>query len=161
MEQNVGFRLVTAPRCLSEGSESLTAQEEPPVSAPAGSLHLIPCLCPVGSCSWSAHLMLSPGRRSRESVQSQSSWTRIPMEHVSPAPAPSAQGAPSQLLLGFAGVQSMVLSPTTPPVSGWQPLRHSDFCPPPLSLLGDCHRESIQKCPVSGLKFLLDISHLD
>lgn len=132
---NAGLRLVTSPCCLPRVCTWSPPCHFPVLPFPL-CLHLqIPStsllagvqLAPIHGLSTS--FMLSPGRRARESVQSQSSWTRIPMEHVSPAPAPSAQGPPSQLLLGFAGVQSMVLSPTAPPVSGWQPLHHADLCP--------------------------------
>lgn len=80
------------PVLPSQGQGGPAAQEEPPVSAPADSLHLVPCLRPVGACLWPVHFMLSPGQRARGSVQSHSSWTQIPKEHLSPAPAPSAHG---------------------------------------------------------------------
>lgn len=77
-------------RCLSEGREPPPARRSPlclhlglppPHTSLVSSRHVF-MVC---------HLMLSPGRRARESVQSRSRGTRIPREHASPGPAPRAQ----------------------------------------------------------------------
>ena len=141
---------------------SLPRAAFPPVSAPADSLHLIPCLCPVGAYSWSVHLIHAQPRTEGQGVSTE------PVEldsdpHGARLSCPHSQ-CPGASVPALTGV---CWSPVHGPLShrttslGMAASASLRPLPPPLSLLGDCHRESIQKCPVAGLKFLLDISHLD
>lgn len=137
------------PTCRKEPRLCLRLGFPPPHASLVSSRHVF-MVC---------HLMLSPGWRARESVQSQSSQMD-PQGAVSPGPPPRAQALHPSSYWGLLASSPRSSLPEhhqsrTAASASLRPL------PPPLSLLGDCSRESIHKCPVSGLNSLLDISYLD
>ena len=137
------------PACWKEPPLGLCLGFPPPHASLVSSRHVL-MVC---------HLVLSPGRRARESVQSQSSWMDPQGARLS-WPPPRAQALHPSSYCGLLGSSPRSSLPDhhqsrTAASASLRPL------PPPLSLLGDCSRESIHKCPVSGLNSLLDISHLD
>ena len=150
LEVNVGLRLVTSPCCLSPCV--CTCRFPPPHSLLVSSWRLF-MVCPPHSCSAQDGGPGSQYRASRAGLGSPWSTSLLP-------PLPVPRGLRPSSYWGLLESSPCPLSHRTTSL-GMAASASLRPLPPPLSLLGDCHRESIQKCPVAGLKFLLDISHLD